>query len=106
MEAGANLKLRNNDGETPYEVAFDDDLTRFKEFLKNKMLDKYAKKLTKKIRQRAMTNKVKKKVIQTLVRSHKIPSDLAQVIAEYGAGSGKRTRRRRPKKKRKKSKRR
>jgi len=101
LEAGANLKLRNNDGETPYEVADVDDLTRFDAYLKK---NKYAKKLTQKIRQRAMTNKVKKKVNQTLVRSRKIPSDLAKVIAEYGYVSGKRTRRRPSKKKRKKSK--
>ena len=82
LEAGANLKLRNNDDETPYEVADVDDLTRFDAYFKK---NKYAKKLTQKIRQRAMTNKVKK-VNKTLVRSRKIPSDLAQVIAEYGAG--------------------
>ena len=58
LEAGANLKLRNNDDETPYEVADVDDLTRFDTYFKK---NKYAKKLTKKFVNNAMTNKVKKK---------------------------------------------
>ena len=103
LEAGADNRLFNKDLFTPFDVAVVDDLTRFGEFLKKKnVTKKYAKKLTQKIRERAMTKKVEK----TLVRSHKIPSDLGPLIAEYGAGVGKRTKRRPPKKKRKKSKRR
>ena len=112
LKAGANLKLRNNDGQTPYEVAdvpredpyergLPSDLTRFIKFLKNK---KYAKKLTDDVRKKARDN-VTKKVEKTLVRSRKIPSDVGYKIAEFVVGR-KRTRRRPPKKKRKKSKRR
>ena len=106
LEAGANNRLFNNDLERPFDVAFDDDLTRFGEFLKKKnVTKKYSKMLTQKIRNRARAN-ITKKIDKTLVRSRKIPSDLAPSIAEYVLGSGKRTRRHRPKKKRKKSKRR
>ena len=105
LEAGANNRLFNNDLGRPFDVAFDDDLTRFGEFLKKKnVTKKYSKMLTKKIRTRAMRN-VRNKVDKTLVRSRKIPSYLAPSIAEYVVGSGKRTRRRRPNKKRKKRKR-
>jgi len=104
LEAGANKRLLNSDQESPYVVADDEDLTRFKEFLKNKMLDKYAKKLTQTIRTRATRNKVKEKVNKILVHSN-IPSDLTPSVTEYIVGSGKRTRASRPKRKRKKSKR-
>ena len=106
LEAGANNRLFNNDLGRPFDVAFDDDITRFGEFLKKKnVTKKYSKMLTQNIRNRARTN-ITKKIDKTLVRSRKIPSDLAPSIAEYVLGSGKRTRRRPPKKKRKKSKRR
>jgi len=101
LKAGANLKLRNNDGQTPYELAdvprdqrfnnprVSSDLTRFIKFLKNK---KYAEKLKlglDDVRKKARDN-VTKKVEKTL----NIPSDVARVIAEYRIGAGKRTRRR------------
>jgi len=99
LEAGADNRLFNKDLFTPFDVAVVDDLTRFGEFLKKKnVTKKYAKKLTQKIRERAMTKRVNK----TLVRSRKIPSDLAPLIAKYAAESGKRTRRRPSKKKRNK----
>ena len=89
LEAGADNRLFNKDLFTPFDVAVVDDLTRFGEFLKKKnVTKKYAKKLTQKIRERAMTKRVNK----TLVRSRKIPSDLGPLIAEYGAGKRKKTR--------------
>ena len=112
MKAGADTTIENNNGKTPLQIietedSIEDDdgsegLTRFEEFLKKKRVnDKYAKKLTQYVRNRARAN-ITKKVDK--ISKGKLPSELGEEVAKYLVGRRRHRHRSSSKKQRKKRK--
>ena len=94
MKAGADTTIENNNGKTPLQIietedSIEDDdgaegLTRFEEFLKKKRVnDKYAKKLTQYVRNRATAN-ITKKVDK--ISKGALPRELGEEVAKYLVG--------------------